>query len=463
MKTWIPIACALALASSAHADAQANSSPAHAAARPPSNLRRCGRPGGGVGWPGSSDTCGNLARARAILARTPVIDGHIDVPEQLAERRHNKLAGFDFENVPGDEPSYNVDLARLKAGGYGGVFWSVYVPVDLGPDEAVRATLDQIDVMDRLIARYPGQMTLAATAAQARAGMRAGKIIGFFGAEGGHSIHNSLGVLRQFYRLGVRYMTLTHFANTDWADSATAAPAHDGLTPFGRAVVAEMNRLGMLVDLSHVSAKTMADALDVAQAPVIFSHSGAAAVNASPRNVPDAVLARLKANGGVAMVNFYPGYVSEAVRTWNAAHAAEEARAKSSNPGDPAAATAALAAWDKAHPLPRATVAEVADHIDRIRAVAGIDHIGIGSDFDGIETVPDGLDGPREVPNLFAELLRRGYSEADCGRIASGNILRALEAAEAVATRLQRAGPPGEAAIADLDQAAKSAPANAAR
>jgi len=389
-----------------------------------------------------------LARARALLARSPVIDGHIDVPEQLKERRDNKLEGFDFTNIPGQQASYNVDLTRLKAGGYGGVFWSVYVPVELGPDEAVRATFDQIDVMRRLIDRYPERMTLAATAAEARAGMRQGKIIGFLGAEGGHSIHNSLGVLRDFYALGVRYMTLTHFANTDWADSATASPAHDGLAPFGREVVHEMNRMGMLVDISHVSAKTMADALDVSVAPVIFSHSGAQAVNHSPRNVPDAILARLPANGVVAMVNFFPGYVSEAVRQWNGAHAAEEARAKSLNPGDTKAAAAALAAWDKANPLPHATVQQVADHIDHIRKIAGIDHIGIGSDYDGIETTPDGLEDPSGVPNLFAELLRRGYSEADCAKIADGNILRALAQAEQVAARLQRERAPGEAVFA---------------
>ncbi len=376
-----------------------------------------------------------------------MIDGHIDVPEQLKQRRDNKIAGFDFVTVPGQQASFNVDLTRLKAGGYGGVFWSVYVPVELGPDEAVRATFDQIDVMRRLIARYPERMTLASTAAEARAGMRQGKIIGFLGAEGGHSIHNSLGVLRDFYVLGVRYMTLTHFNNTQWADSATAAPQHNGLTPFGREVVREMNRLGMLVDISHVSAKTMADALDVSVAPVIFSHSGAQAVNHSPRNAPDAILARLAANGGVAMVNFYPGYVSEAVRLWNGAHAAEEARGKILNPGDPKAATDALAAWDKANPRPHATVAEVADHIDHIRKVAGIDHIGIGSDYDGIETTPDGLEDPSAVPNLFAELLRRGYSAADCARIADGNILRVLGAAEAVAARLQKERAPGEAIL----------------
>lgn len=373
-----------------------------------------------------------------------MIDGHIDVPEQLKERRDNRLDGFDFVSIPGQQPSFNVDLTRLKAGGYGGVFWSVYVPVELGPDEAVRATFDQIDVMRRLIDRYPTRMALVGTAAEARAGMRRGKIIGFLGAEGGHSIHNSLGVLRDFYALGVRYMTLTHFNNTDWADSATAAPAHNGLAPFGREVVREMNRLGMLVDVSHVSAKTMMDAMDVSVAPVIFSHSGAFAVNHSPRNVPDDVLTRLAANGGVAMVNFFPGYVSERVRVWNGARAAEEARGKTLNPGDPKAAAAALTAWETANPRPHATVADVADHIDHIRKVAGIDHIGIGSDYDGIETTPDGLEDPSEVPNLFAELLRRGYSAADCAKIADGNILRVLERAEAVAARLQRERAPGE-------------------
>ena len=387
-------------------------------------------------------------RARALLARSPVIDGHVDVPEQLLQRHRNQINGLDFVRLTGEaDKGTHTDLTRLKAGGYGGVFWSVYVPVELGPDEAVRATLDQIDVMRRLIDRYPARMMLAGTAAEARTGMRQGKIIGFLGAEGGHSIHNSLGVLRDFYLLGVRYMTLTHFANTDWADAATAAPQHDGLAPFGREVVREMNRLGMLVDISHVSAKTMADALDTSAAPVIFSHSGAFAVDHSPRNVPDAILARLPANGGVAMVNFYPGYVSEAVRAWNGARAAEEARGKTLNPGDPSAAASTLAAWEAANPRPHATLAQVADHIDHIRKVAGTDHIGIGSDYDGIETTPDGLEDTSAMPNLFAELLRRGYSESDCAKIADGNILRALAAAEAVSTRLRREQPPGEAAF----------------
>ncbi len=389
-----------------------------------------------------------LTRARAILAKNPVIDGHVDVPEQLQLRHQNQLADVDFVALKGEkDKGTHTDLTRLKAGGYGGVFWSVYVPVELGPDEAVRATLDQIDVMKRVIDRYPDRMMLAGTAAEARAGMHQGKIIGFFGVEGGHSIHNSLGVLRQFYRLGARYMTLTHFANTDWADSATAAPAHNGLAPFGREVVREMNRLGMLVDISHVSAKTMADALDTSVAPVIFSHSQARAIDLSPRNVPDAILARLAVNGGVAMVNFLPAYVSERVRQWTGARAGEEARDKYLNPGDPKAAADALAAWEAANPRPHASIAEVADHIDHIRKVAGVDHIGIGSDYDGIDTTPDGMADVSGVPNLFAELLRRGYSESDCAKIADGNILRVLSQAEAVSARLRRERLPGEAAF----------------
>jgi membrane dipeptidase len=290
-------------------------------------------------------------------------------------------------------------------------------------------------------------MTRAATADATVQAMKRRRIASLLGAEGGHSIGNSLAVLRQLHALGVGYMTLTHGKTIDWADSATDAPRHDGLTPFGVEVVREMNRLGMLVDLSHVAPSTMRDALDASAAPVIFSHSNARGVTDHPRNVPDDVLRRLPANGGVIMVTFVPQFTSGQVMQWDATHAAEKARLEALNLGDPGKAAAQLGAWAAANPRPQATVAQVADHVDHMRKVAGIDHIGIGSDYDGIPNTPAGLEDVAAIPNLFAELLRRGYTEADLGKIAQGNILRVMRRAEAVAARLQREGAPAESAM----------------
>ena len=375
--------------------------------------------------------------AAAALQAAPVFDGHNDVPEQLRDRRKNVLAGFDFADTAntGDPATgtapMQTDLARLHQGHVGAQFWSVYVSANLPEPQAVQATLEQIDVIRRLIARYPADMVLCTTAACATRAMQTGRIASFIGMEGGHSIGSSLGVLRQMYGLGARYMTLTHFRSTSWADAATDAPAHDGLTPLGIQVVREMQRLGMLVDLSHTSAATMLDALDVAQAPVIFSHSGALAINHSPRNVPDAVLDRLKANGGIVMVNAYPAYVNERVRLWNADRAAQEARLKALNPGDAAAAKAALAEWDMANPMPRTSAADMADHIDHIVKRIGIDHVGLGGDYDGIETTIDGMADVAGYPVLFTELARRGYTQRDLQHLANGNILRVMRACEA--------------------------------
>jgi membrane dipeptidase len=391
--------------------------------------------------------------ATAALKAAPVWDGHNDVAEQLRVRRGDVIAGFDFNDTThepdgkGGTTLMHTDLPRLAEGHVGAQFWSVYVPADLPEPEAVVATMEQIDVMKRLIARYPERLQLALDSADVERAMKAGKIASLLGMEGGHSIDGSLGVLRQMYALGARYMTLTHSRNTAWADSATAAPEHDGLTDFGRDVVREMQRLGMLVDLSHVSEATMMDALDVARAPVIFSHSGARGVEPHPRNVPDAVLARLKDNGGIVMQVAFPSYVSEERRQWGASLEAETKRLQTLFPADPAAVEQEVAVWKGAHPEPKATVSQVADQIDHIRAVAGIDHIGLGGDYDGMETGPAGMEDVSGYPALFAELARRGYTQVDLEKIASGNMMRVLKAAEAYAAA-HRADPPIEYPVA---------------
>jgi membrane dipeptidase len=393
------------------------------------------------------------ATAAAALRAAPVWDGHNDVPEQLRERRKDVIADFDFRDTTGtadpatDMAAMHTDLARLKAGHVGAQFWSVYVSASLNDQQAVQATLEQIDVTRRLIARYPQQLQYAATAADVEKAMKAGKVASLIGMEGGHSVAGSLGVLRQMYALGARYMTLTHFKNTPWADAATDAPAHGGLTDHGRAVVREMQRIGMLVDLSHVSAETMRDALEVAKAPVIFSHSGAQAINTHPRNVPDDVLALLKANGGILMVDFAPDYVSEEVRAWSAAKKGEAARLEALHIGNPEAAKKALTDWVAAHPSPRATLAQAADHIDHAVKVAGVDHVGLGGDFDGVGSLPVGLEDVSKYPALFTELARRGYTQRDLEKIASRNMLRVMKAAEAYAAA-HRIDPPIEAPTA---------------
>jgi membrane dipeptidase len=391
--------------------------------------------------------------ADAALRAAPVWDGHNDVPEQLRDRRKNVIAGFDFRDTTNTadpatgKAAMHTDLARLRKGRVGAQFWSVYVSATLLEPQAVQATLEQIDLTKRLIARYPQDMALCTSAAEVERAMKAGKIASLMGMEGGGSIGGSLAVLRQMYALGARYMTLTHFRNLAWADSATDAPAHGGLTDFGRDVVREMQRIGMLVDLSHVSEATMMDTLDVAKAPVMFSHSGARGVASHPRNVPDAVLERLKANGGIVMVVTLPSYVSDQVRDWSARRAAEKTRLEDVHVGDPAAAKAALAAWVKANPAPRATIAQLADHVDHIVKRAGIDHVGLGGDFDGMASTTEGMDDVTGYPALFVELARRGYAQADLEKIASRNMLRVLKTAEAYAAA-RKADPPIENATA---------------
>ena len=377
--------------------------------------------------------------AEAALKAAPVFDGHNDVPIQLRNRFDNRLEGFDFADTADTGHTHeagrpmHTDLARLREGRVGAQFWSVYVPASLTEPQAVQAVIEQIDVTKRLVDAYPGDLALSLTADDVEAAVEQGRIASMIGMEGGHAIGSSLAVLRQMHALGARYMTLTHSANTPWADSATDDPEHDGLSDFGRDVVREMNRIGMLVDLSHVSEAAMHDAIDVATAPFIFSHSGARAVNGHARNVPDAVLRRLPDNGGVVMAVALPGFLSEAARQWYANRQGERARLETLWQGQPDEVARRLAAWDAANPEPQTTVADMADHIDHIRDVAGIDHIGIGADYDGMVTGPVGMEDAAGYPALFIELARRGYSQSALEKIAMGNIMRVLRAAEAAA------------------------------
>ena len=376
-------------------------------------------------------------QARAILETTPLIDGHNDLPWALRQRFGSDVRGVDLtQDQSALEPPLHTDIPRLRAGGVGAQFWSVYVPASMEPLEAARATFEQIDVVNRMLAAHPDAFEFAATADDVERIHSEGRIASLIGIEGGYSIADSMGLLRQFFEAGVRYMTLTHSTTTSWADSATDAPQHRGLTPFGEAVVREMNRLGMLVDLSHVSEATMTDAMRVSEAAVIFSHSSARAVTAHPRNVPDAVLSLLPEYGGVVMVTFVPGFVNESVRAHGAAASAERARLEALNPGSPDAVERGVATWSDANPAPVATIADVADHIDHIRRVAGVDHVGLGGDFDGVGSLPEGLTGVDTYPALLAELMRRGWSEADIRKLAGENVLRVMRAAEATAARM---------------------------
>jgi membrane dipeptidase len=401
-------------------------------------------------------------RIERILAQTPLIDGHNDLPWEIRTRFGSDLSKVDLSQstlglpAPAGSPPLMTDIPRLRAGHVGGQFWSVFIPADVTGPAAVQMTIEQIDLVKQMCARYPHDLAMAYTAADVMREHKAGRIASLIGVEGGHQINNSMSVLRAYYDLGARYMTLTHATNTAWADSATDAPLHHGLTPFGKAVVREMNRLGMLVDLSHVSADTMRSALAVSAAPVIFSHSSARALVDHPRNVPDDVLRLVAQNGGVVMVNFYPGYVSEARRRWDAELAAEHALLNSPPfgglyIGQPERAKAALAEWQRAHPEPEVRISDVADHIDYIRKMAGVDHVGLGSDFDGIPEAPTGLDGVDKYPALLGELARRGWSDRDLAKVAGGNVLRVLASAEEVSARLRATTLPSTATLAQLD------------
>ncbi|MEV5597252.1 dipeptidase [Streptomyces sp. NPDC052496] len=391
----------------------------------------------------------SLEAARALLAEHPVVDGHNDLPWALREQVRYDL---DRRDIAADQTGHlHTDIPRLRAGGVGAQFWSVYVRTDYTGDQAVSATLEQIDVVRRLAARYPDDLRLACTADDMEAARADGRIASLMGAEGGHSIGNSLATLRALYELGVRYMTLTHNDNIDWADSATDAPRAHGLTAFGHEVVREMNRLGMLVDLSHVSADTMRDALDTSTAPVVFSHSSARAVCDHPRNIPDDVLERLPANGGVAMATFVPKFILPEAVDWTL-RADENMRAHGLHHLDTTAEGMAVhRAFEAAHPRPLATAATVADHLDHMREVAGVDHIGIGGDFDGTAFTPADLADVAGYPNLIAELLDRKWSTADLAKLTWQNAVRTLRGAEDTARALRAERGPSIATIEQLD------------
>lgn len=369
----------------------------------------------------------HLEVARRVLATTPLVDGHNDLPWAIRqyEAAPRDVAAYDLRaRTPG-----HTDIARLRDGMVGIQFWSVYVPSRAVEEGAARVQLEQIDIAKQIFARYPDVFEETPSAEAAVAAFRRGRIASVMGMEGGHAIENSLGALRAFYELGARYLTLTHSENIDWADSCCQPPTHDGLTAFGKEVVREMNRLGMLVDLSHVSPKTMHDALDVSEAPVIFSHSSARGVTDHPRNVPDDVLRRLPQNGGVVMITFVPAFINDEVMRWSALPPEQRRQT----------------------PAPQATLADVVRHIEHVRAVAGIDHVGIGGDFDGISQVPVGLEDVSTYPALFAELSRRGWTEAELRKLAGENALRVWREAERVAQRLQRERGPSLATIEQLD------------
>ena len=422
----------------------------------------------------SAPSAADRARALRVLAAHPVFDGHNDLPWRIREDKTHPgdVAAYDLrKKTPG-----MTDLPRLKAGHVGAQFWSVYIPGE--PDDATyapngkvsstpgyaRVQLEQIDIARRVIASYP-ELQWALDAKSVRASFRRGTIGSLLGLEGGHAIENSLALLREYYDRGARYMTLTHNVTLDWADAALDSAKHGGLTPFGKEVVREMNRLGMLVDLAHVSPGTMSDALDASEAPVIFSHSAARALVDHRRNVPDSILARLPKNGGIVMVPFVTSFVSTAVKEHGDSLDAFIAEARKRHPaethGDSAAARAEISTWRESHPAPAATVADVADHIDHIRKVAGVDHVGIGGDFDGITDNVVGLEDVSKYPTLFAELAHRGWSDADLAKLANGNILRVLAEAQRVSTRLRKSRGPSTATIEQLDHPV--APTTAAR
>ena len=398
--------------------------------------------------PAQSIDSKTLARIDRVLKRTPLIDGHNDLPEQLRENYKLSIEGLASGADQRQPHPLMTDMARLHEGRVGGQFWSVYIPSEVTGDSAIRETLEQIDIVKRLVKAYPDDLALARTADDIVRIHKSGRVASLIGVEGGHQIGGSMAALRLYYDLGARYMTLTHFKDNEFADSATDDPKYGGLNDFGRSVVHEMNRLGMLVDLSHVSPDTMRDAIEVTKAPVIFSHSDARALSDHPRNVPDDVLAMLPANGGIVMVNFYTGHLSEPYRLWSAEHSAEQARLDSLYVGQPEVRESKMKDWEAAHPAPKAGIGLIADHIGHIVKIAGHDHVGLGGDLDGIgyDEAPSGMNSVSGYPLLFAELIRRGWSDSDLGKLAGGNLLRVLRRAEAVASAMKDE-PPSMAAL----------------
>ena len=369
-----------------------------------------------------------LQRANRLLESTLLVDGHNDLPWEIRRAEQpGDVAAYDLRK----RTRGHTDLARLDAGHLGGQFWSIYIPGEIRDSGYARVQLEQFDIAHRLIAQYPEKLTFVWSADELEKAHKAGRIGSMLGMEGGHAIENSLGALRMYRRLGARYMTLTHNVTLDWADAAMDTARHGGLTDFGREVVREMNRLGMIVDLSHTSPGTMSDALDVTRAPVIFSHSSARGVTDHPRNVPDSILARLPKNGGVVMVTFVTSFVSRAAMEWE--RQAGEARGRLREVADSTERRRLRDEWMRANPRPAVTVRDVADHIEHIRRVAGVDHVGIGGDYDGTDWLPEGLEDVSAYPNMFAELIRRGWSDRDLRKLAGGNILRVMRQAEAAA------------------------------
>ena len=407
----------------------------------------------------------NLPRLKKLLATTPLIDGHNDWAETMVGRAGDKRWTMDLTKL--DPVAYDTDIERLRQGMVGGQFWSVFVSPALPGPEQVKETLEQIDLIKSIVRRYPNDFVLARTAADVIAAKKSGKIASMMGAEGGGQIDESFSVLRAYAALGVGYLTLTHSKTISWADSATDNPQHDGLTPFGVEVVRELNRLGMLVDLAHVSEGTMLDAIAASKAPVIFSHSSARALTDHTRNVSDAVLKKVAENGGIVMVNFAPQYVSDARRIWGAEEGS--LNALYNQPplgglyiGEPEKAKAAKEVWLKAHPKPVVTIAMVADHIDHIAKVAGHDHVGLGGDYDGLAELPQGMSGVESYPALLLELMKRGWTDADIAKLAGGNILRVMAQAEKVAIAMQ-GEVPATATVKALDGDVKTAPPPAPR
>lgn len=405
-------------------------------------------------------SCGSLSaqtdrndyidQAIEILESVPLFDGHNDVPWQYRNRVGYKFSELDFYDTTHLERPMHTDINRLREGRVGAQWWSVYVSANIPEDEAVKQTMEQIDFVHRMIERYPDHFELALTADEVERIYEDGKIASLIGMEGGHSIANSLATLRMMYDLGARYMTITHSRTLDWVDAAGDDPQHDGLTEFGEEVIREMNRLGMLVDLSHTTPATMKDAIRVSESPVMFSHSNARALSGHPRNVPDDVLLLTKENNGIVMVTFVESFTSEELRQYYAERSAYQQKMDYLYPGQPDSVSTYLEQWDSENEAPKSTLEQVADHIDHIRDVAGVETVGIGGDYDGISSLPLGLEDVSTYPALFAELLSRGYSEADLRKIAGENMLRVMREAEAVSARLRSEREPSEVLITDF-------------